>query len=605
MLPFLFERVYVIDFEFYSEPGELPKPVCVVSKELVSGEIQVVWLEGEDSGTLVPPYSINENDLFVAFYSSAEWNCHLVLDWPLPGNVIDLFAEFRRVTNGVPDISNSLLGACKKFGILTIDEAEKEEARRRILQGPPFSEAEKAYILKYCASDVEETTELFKVLVNLPGFDLQTALFHGEYMKAIAKMEHRGIPVDTGTLTLLKENWNQIQERLIQEIDRDYGVYDGRAFKVKKFEKYLADNGIPWKRTEEGNLSLDYETFKTMAQVYPQLEALKVLRHILGQLRLSEIPVGSDGRNRCLLSPFSSLTGRNYPSTKRFLFANAKWLRSLMKPEKGKVVAYIDFEQQEFGIVAYLSNDSQMIGAYESGDPYLSFAKLAGVVPETATKATHPAERKLFKECLLGVQYGMGKEGLAVRIKKSPDYAQELLNYHRRAFKRFWEWQDLVVNSALLFRRIDTGFGWQFFLNGRETKPKTLQNFPAQAIGAEILRVACVLLEENGIQVIGPVHDALLVEYDEEEADERIMLTVKLMEQASELVLGIGNKIRASPEAVIRYPDRYQDDGEGVQEMWNRILAIAKEIQDIRQEPPQVSGEVLRAGRKVKKWATV
>lgn len=591
-----FDHIFVVDFEFISESGELPIPVGVVYHELLSGETKKVWLEGEDPLTLNPPYPIGENDLFVAYYSSAEWNCHLALNWPLPENVIDLFAEFRRVTNGLPGISNSLLGACQKFGIPTIDEVEKEEARKRILEGAPFSEAEKEYILKYCESDVLETAELFKQMVNLQGFQLQTALFHGEYMKAIALMEYRGIPIDVETLDLLKENWNQIQERLIQEIDRDYGVYEGRTFKLAKFEKYLVENGIPWGRTEKGNLILTDDYFKSMSRVYPQLEALRVLRYNLGKLRLSELPVGSDGRNRCLLSPFRSLTGRNYPSTKKFLFANAKWLRSLMKPEKGKVIAYIDFEQQEFGIAAALSNDPNMKKAYDSGDPYLAFAKIAGAVPENATKATHGVARKLFKACILGVQYGMGRESLALRIRKSPDYAQELLNHHRRAFKDFWKFQDHVLNSALLHKRIDTGFGWQFYLNGRETKSRTVLNFPAQAAGAEILRVACISLVENGIRIIAPVHDAILVEYDEEEAREKIPLTVELMEKASEFVLGVGNRIRASPEAVIRYPERYYDDDDGVKEMWDMILGIAVEIRDRNLKNPQVQGELQSQG---------
>jgi DNA polymerase-1 len=57
-----------------------------------------------------------------------------------------------------------------------------------------------------------------------------------------------------------------------------------------------------------------------------------------------------------------------------------------------------------------------MQAAYRSGDPYLSFAKQAGAVPEDATKATHGAQRELFKQCVLAVQYGMEADGLALRI---------------------------------------------------------------------------------------------------------------------------------------------------------------------------------------------
>src|SRR5258707_14438989 len=99
--------------------------------------------------------------------------------------------------------------------------------------------------------------------------------------------------------------------------------------------------------------------------------------------------VGADGRNRCLLSPFRSRTGRNQPSNTRFIFGPGSWMRGLIVPEPGWGVAYLDWEQQEFGIAAYLSGDPNMIAAYESGDPYLAFAKMAGAVPEWATKESH------------------------------------------------------------------------------------------------------------------------------------------------------------------------------------------------------------------------
>jgi DNA polymerase I-like protein with 3'-5' exonuclease and polymerase domains len=84
------------------------------------------------------------------------------------------------------------------------------------------------------------------------------------------------------------------------------------------------------------------------------------------------------------------------------------WLRGLILPEEGCGLAYIDWEQQEFGIAAALSGDANMLEAYDSGDPYLAFAKQAGAAPPNATKASHGTLREQFKACALAVQYGMG-----------------------------------------------------------------------------------------------------------------------------------------------------------------------------------------------------
>ena len=69
------------------------------------------------------------------------------------------------------------------------------------------------------------------------------------------------------------------------------------------------------------------------------LGPVRDLRHALGQMRLNELAVGPDGRNRVLLSMFGSKTGRNQPSNSRFIFGPSCWLRSLIRPEPGRALA--------------------------------------------------------------------------------------------------------------------------------------------------------------------------------------------------------------------------------------------------------------------------
>src|SRR5262249_37178524 len=151
---------------------------------------------------------------------------------------------------------------------------------------------------------------------------------------------------------------------------------------------------------------------------YPALAPLRELRASLSKLKLNDLSVGSDGRNRCLLSTFRSTTGRNQPSNSRYLFGPSVWLRSLITqpPEYG--VDYIDSSQQEFGIAGVLSGDPAMLEAYRSGDAYLEFAKQTGAVPPNGTKESHGPEREQHKQCVLAVQYGQQADGLAERLGK-------------------------------------------------------------------------------------------------------------------------------------------------------------------------------------------
>ncbi|WP_343089241.1 DNA polymerase [Methanocalculus natronophilus] len=446
--------------------------------------------------------------------------------------------------------------------------------RARIMEGPPYSEEEQQAILDYCQSDVEATVYLYRNMESR--LDGPRTLLRGRFMAAVASMEYRGIPIDLETLRRLERHWERLQERLIEEVDQSYGVYGGRTFKLDLFEKYLQERGMDWPRTETGRLSLTDDTLKDMTKTYPGLQPLRDLRYILGQLRLNSLAVGSDGRNRTLLSPFRAKTGRNAPSTSKFIFGPAVWLRGLIKPEKGRALAYVDYSQQEFALAAYLSNDPNMIRAYESGDPYLSFAQMAGAAPEGATKQTHGQIRDQFKVCALAVQYGMKEQSLSKQLGKPLPYGKELIQHHKRTFKRFWEWQDRLQGTSLLEKKISTSYGWQFKLISGGDQVSTLRNWPMQATGADILRIAAIMLEDAGIEVLCPVHDAFLVESSIEDLEETVKTCQSLMEEASRQALGGAGFVRTDAE-VITYPGRYCD--KRGRDTWQMIQRLLDEIE--------------------------
>jgi hypothetical protein len=562
-----FDDVWLVDFEFHAPPGENPTVICLVARELGSGRLLRLW--HDEIGRLdQPPYAAGSDSLFVAYYASAEWGCHLSLDWPLPENVLDLYTEFRVLTNGLsPPCGNGLLGALAWHGLDSLGSDEKSEMRDLAIRGGPFTAKEKADLLDYCQSDVDALARLLPAME--PKLDLPRALLRGRYMKAAARIEHTGIPIDAPLLSRLRSQWERLKNRLIEKIDADYGIYEGRTFKQTRFAQYLADNGIPWPRLPSGALELKDNTFRDMAKAYPQLGPLKELRASLGQMRLEELAVGQDGRNRRLLSAFRARTGRNQPSNTKFIFGPAVWLRRLIRPEPGWGLAYIDWSQQEFGIAAALSGDQAMRDAYTSGDPYLAFAGQAGAVPPDATKASHPEVREQFKACALAVQYGMGAEALAVKIGQPSFRARELLNLHKRTYRDFWNWSDSALDTAMLKGSLPTVFGWRLH-TGANASPRSIQNFPMQANGAEMLRLACCLVTEQGIRVCAPVHDALLIEAPLAELDETVKHTQKLMAEASQIVLD-GFCLRSDAD-IVRYPDRYTDKRGAV--MWATVMGL-------------------------------
>jgi len=209
------------------------------------------------------------------------------------------------MANGIATPSGyGLLGACVYHGLDSMAATEKEEMRSLVLRGGPWTPEEREAILDYCESDVNCLAALLPRMVD--GIDLPRALLRGRYMTAAGRIEHVGTPIDVRLLEELRQKWEFIQEGLIAEIDKDFGVYDGRTFKADRFAGWLTAHDIPWPRLESGSLDLSEDTFKEMARAYPQVEPIKQLRKSLSQLRLSDLTVGPDGRNRCLLSPFGA-----------------------------------------------------------------------------------------------------------------------------------------------------------------------------------------------------------------------------------------------------------------------------------------------------------
>ena len=564
-----FREIWAADFEFNAPPGHNPEPICLVARELISGRTLRLW-QDELRAAKKPPYDISADSLFIAYYASAEIGCHLALGWGVPANILDLYVEFRNAINGFPaPCGAGLVGALVNFGLPSIEATEKTSMRDLAIRGGPFTGEERAALLDYCETDVDALDRLFPKM--LPDIDLSRALLRGRYMAAAAHIERNGVPIDTAMLERLRANWEGLQDELITTIDKDFGVYDGRTFKLERFERYLAANGIPWPRLPSGRLDMQDDAFAEMSRTYPVLMPLRELRASLSQMRLAGLTVGTDGRNRTMLSAFKARSGRNQPSNAKFIFGPAIWLRGLIKPQAGYALAYVDWSQQEFGIAAALSGDEFMKAAYLSGDPYLEFAKQAGAVPAHATKKSHGEERDRFKACVLGVQYGMGEEALAERIRQSPAHARELLRLHRETYKRFWEWSDSALDHAMITGKLWTIFGW-IVRPGINPNPRSLRNFPMQANGAEMLRLACILGAEAGIKICAPVHDAILIEAPSDAINEQVRLMQKLMMKASAIVLD-GFELRSDAN-IVTFPERYSD-GRG-KAMWNvieRLLA--------------------------------
>src|SRR5262249_28609892 len=121
-------KIWCIDFEFVAPPGELPRPICMVGHEILSGQEIRLW---EHEWGATAPFSLDADTLVVAHYASAEIGCFLQLGWPDPAPPLDTFCEFRCLTNTTATSlpAAGLVSALLHFGLDTIG-ADAKDAKR-------------------------------------------------------------------------------------------------------------------------------------------------------------------------------------------------------------------------------------------------------------------------------------------------------------------------------------------------------------------------------------------------------------------------------------------------------------------------------------------
>jgi DNA polymerase I len=167
----------------------------------------------------------------------------------------------------------------------------------------------------------------------------------------------------------------------------------------------------------------------------------------------------------------------------------------------------------------------------------------------------------------------MGPETMAQKAGITKSEARELLRLHKVTYPKFWRWINDTVATALFTGTMQTVFGWRRHV-GPDANPRSLMNFPMQANGAEMMRLAAIAATETGIEVCCPVHDAFLISAPIDCIEDEVVAMREIMSKAGRLVTG-GLDVRTSVK-IARWPGRYMDSrGE---DMWSRIIGLLERL---------------------------
>src|SRR6516165_4692052 len=399
-----------------------------------------------------PPWERGDPYVTFGFALGAEAGSMMHASWTLPAPAVDLYAEYMVLHNSEMCRGDegkkpgpSLIQACRRYGVPTMDPAHKEKMRELAYTKTNHTPGEIAALQDYCLNDdCRSGLRLFQAM--RPHLDLARAPIRGAFMMQLEKMRWRGMPIDVPLYRRAERHAAAIAVKMRRELNRKLGaeIYYSGVFKHAAMFRLMQQRGIPIPvDPKTGKWSCSTRLLKPMIETYSEMKIFYEDKRMLDALTRLGLEIGTDGRHRTWANPFGTKTGRNNPSTKA-LWGLPHTMRSFLRTTTPDMAnAQVDVSNEEIGIAAALSGDPTLIADYLSGDPYRQFAASAlGVTSPTTL------QRQVYKACVLGRIYGMGASTLARNLGISKGQAQHILDQMRARYPVLNAWLDRILIKA-------------------------------------------------------------------------------------------------------------------------------------------------------------
>ncbi|CAN5300470.1 bifunctional 3'-5' exonuclease/DNA polymerase [soil metagenome] len=212
--------------------------------------------------------------------------------------------------------------------------------------------------------------------------------------------------------------------------------------------------------------------------------------------------------------------------------------------EPGNRLVVADYSQQELRVLAAVSGDAALTAVFASGaDLHAETAASVFGVPADAVTAT---QRKAAKALNFGLMYGMGAPGFARATGTSVDQARQAMEAYFAAYPAVAGWLRRVESQARRTNRVTTPLGRARHLTDGGSMAR---NAPIQGAGADMTKLAVAEVDaalrrrfgEDPAAPVGlvlTVHDELVIEVPEGDADEAAELLREGMMAAGKRLLG-------------------------------------------------------------------
>ncbi len=358
--------------------------------------------------------------------------------------------------------------------------------------------------------------------------------------KVLASMEIEGIKVDS---RVLDEMGEKLKDR-ISELEKEIYEISGLEFNIqspKQLGEVLFDKlEIPYPKKKKTSYSTSRDILDKIRDFNPIVEKIIDYRTIskLYSTYIEGIKkeVKEDSHLHTIYTQTLTRTGRlssiepnlqNIP----IRYQEGKLIRKAFVPEDNSIFISSDYSQIELRVFAHMSNDKNMIDAFNSGiDIHTKTAMdIFNVKEEDVTKNM----RRNAKAVNFGILYGISSFGLAEDIGTDFKTAKKFMDTYLDNFSTIKEYNKKVVDDAYKNgyvltimnrkRKIDELNNTNYII--RQQGERMAQNTPIQGSAADILKMAMIDIYDEfnkknlKSKMILQIHDELIFNTYKDEID--------------------------------------------------------------------------------------
>ena len=376
--------------------------------------------------------------------------------------------------------------------------------------------------------------------------------------RVLAHMETIGFAVDAPGIAaygeVLQQQIDQLQEKIQEEVGYAFNINSPKQLGEALFGKL----GLPTGKKTKSGYSTNAEVLENLRYEHPVVEMVLHYR-TLTKLKSTYCDglrkaIGKDGRIHSSFNQTETRTGRissTEPNLQNIPVRTeiGREMRRFFVAKEGHVLVDADYSQIELRVLAHVANDRNMLEAFrENKDIHRQTASQVFHMPE---EMVTPLMRSRAKAVNFGIVYGIGAFSLAKDIGVTRREAESYINAYLDYYSGVRHYMEQVVEQAKEQGYVETIFGRRRYLpelsssnfNLRSFGQRVARNMPIQGAAADIIKIAMVQVE-NRLELEGlkarlilQVHDELIVEAPEAEAEQVAKLLTEEMESAVSLAV--------------------------------------------------------------------